>query len=174
AIGDRADSGRRRVSCPPRSRQSESGQDQSADEQPRGQSVLPRHRFGPFSGRPVDIPPAATLASSFKKSTTRMLPEYKKCQRPIRKQFSARRLPRERLLQILLAKGRPAMEETKDSTLDWPPEESPGEEGEITHPIRIICSQTRVPRNPRVSKLKTMDESAPRTPDWTEIGDPAE
>jgi hypothetical protein len=66
------------------------------------------------------------------------------------------------------------MEEAKDITLDLRPEERPGDEGEITHPIRIICSRKGAPRNPRVSRLKKMEESAPHTPDWTEIGDPSE
>lgn len=73
-----------------------------------------------------------------------------------------------------LRKERLAMEESKDITSDCRPEELPDEEGEVTHPIRIICSRKSAPINSRVSRLKKTEESAPRTPGWTEIGDPSE
>lgn len=64
-------------------------------------------------------------------------------------------------------------EPMKATASDGRPEESGSEENEITHPIRTICSQTGDPRNSQAHLLKTEGESAPRTPDWTEIGDPA-
>lgn len=67
----------------------------------------------------------------------------------------------------------PAMRETKDITLDCRPGELSGEEGEVTHPIRIICCRKGVPSNSRISRLNKIKESTPRTPDWTEIGEPA-
>jgi len=67
-------------------------------------------------------------------------------------------------------KGGPAMKEaTKAIASDGRPQEFGREEDEITHPIRTICS-TGTPRNARAPKKV---ESAPRIPDWTEIGDPA-
>ena len=72
-----------------------------------------------------------------------------------------------------LERNGPAMRETKDITLDCRPGERPGEESEVTHPIRIVCCRKGAPSNSRVSRLNKMKESAPRTPDWTEIGEPA-
>jgi len=63
------------------------------------------------------------------------------------------------------------MKETEAAASDWRPEEARSEEDEVTHPIRIICARGDVPRNPRAYWLKKKDESEPRTPDWTEIGD---
>jgi hypothetical protein len=66
------------------------------------------------------------------------------------------------------------MEKTRNAPADdWRPEEPPSEEGEITHPMRIICSRKGAPTASRIYWLKKKAESAPRTPDWTEIGDPA-
>ncbi|HJW14939.1 MAG TPA: hypothetical protein VJ776_09590 [Thermoanaerobaculia bacterium] len=39
--------------------------------------------------------------------------------------------------------------------------------------MRIICSRKGAPAASRIYWLKKKAESAPRTPDWTEIGDPA-
>jgi hypothetical protein len=64
-------------------------------------------------------------------------------------------------------------EEMRATASDGRPAESGREEDEITHPIRTICSRAGDLRNTRAQLLKKKGDSAPRTPDWTEIGDPA-
>ena len=66
------------------------------------------------------------------------------------------------------------MNETANSSPgNWRPEDSRREEDEITHPIRFICSRSGNPQKARTRLAKKTGESATRTPDWTEIGDPA-
>ena len=61
----------------------------------------------------------------------------------------------------------------------WQPETTSidEEEGEITQPLRVICSlehHATVPRKPRARAYeeKEAESEVQRVPDWTEIGDP--
>ena len=66
------------------------------------------------------------------------------------------------------------MNETeKASPENWRPEDSRREENEITHPIRFICSRSWNTQKAKALLSKKPGESVTRTPDWTEIGDPA-
>jgi hypothetical protein len=66
------------------------------------------------------------------------------------------------------------MSETAKATPEsWRTEDSHREENEITHPIRFICSRSWNTQKARNPLSKKPGESATRTPDWTEIGDPA-
>ena len=57
---------------------------------------------------------------------------------------------------------------------DWRPAESRSSDNDITQPIRIICSRDLhpgKPRDPRARWFKQQEENtARRTPDWTQIG----
>ena len=54
---------------------------------------------------------------------------------------------------------------------DWPPPPEDREEDEITMPIETIPIQGG-PRSARTHWTKKKGESAPRIPDWREIGEP--
>ena len=54
---------------------------------------------------------------------------------------------------------------------DWPPPFEEREEEEITMPIETIPLQGG-PRNERTHWTNKKGESAPRTPDWKDIGEP--
>jgi hypothetical protein len=65
------------------------------------------------------------------------------------------------------------MRDTLDDTkvTDWPPPPEDREEEEITMPIETIPVLGGA-RNARTHWVKKKGESAPRTPDWKEIGEP--
>jgi len=65
------------------------------------------------------------------------------------------------------------MRETLTKATDWPPPHEDREEDEITLPIEIVIPIQGGARNARAHWVKKKGESAPRTPDWKEIGEPS-
>ncbi|HKA37234.1 MAG TPA: hypothetical protein VKH43_10475 [Thermoanaerobaculia bacterium] len=66
------------------------------------------------------------------------------------------------------------MGETVKAT-DWPPPHEDREQEEITMPIELpleIVPTQGGPRSARTHWVKKKGESAPRTPDWKDIGEP--
>ncbi len=59
----------------------------------------------------------------------------------------------------------------------WQPEATERDENDVTQPLRIISSRQPhpgIPPKPRGSWFKKSEQpGVPRTPDFTEIGDPA-